>query len=115
MSQPEIVTAERLRHHVERLAGEIGERHIFRPAALAAAREYIAAEWGEQGYQVSLQWYETSGHSCANLEVARGGSSRPEQILVVGPTMTRYAAALAPMTTRAALPPCSKSRGCLRA
>jgi Zn-dependent M28 family amino/carboxypeptidase len=84
MSRPEIVTAERLRHHVERLAGEIGERNIFRPAALAAAREYIEAEWSEQGYQVSLQWYETSGHPCANLEVALGGSSRPEQILVVG-------------------------------
>jgi hypothetical protein len=65
MSQPEIVTAERLRHHVEHLAGEIGERNIFRPAALAAAREYIEAEWREQGYQVSLQWYETSGHPCA--------------------------------------------------
>jgi Zn-dependent M28 family amino/carboxypeptidase len=84
MSRPEIVTGERLRHHVERLAGEIGERNIFRPAALAAAREYIEAEWSEQGYQVSLQWYETSGHPCANLEVARCGSSRPEQILVVG-------------------------------
>ena len=84
MSQPEIVTAERMRHHVERLAGEIGERNIFRPTALAAAREYIEAEWSEQGYQVSLQWYETSGHPCANLEVARGGGSRPEQILVVG-------------------------------
>jgi hypothetical protein len=50
MSQPEIVTAERIRHHVERLAGEIGERNIYRPAALAAAREYIEAEWSEQGY-----------------------------------------------------------------
>jgi len=84
MSQPEIVTAERMRHHVERLAGEIGERNIFRPAALAAAREYIEAEWSEQGYRASFQWYETLGHPCANLEVARGGSSRPEQILVVG-------------------------------
>jgi Zn-dependent M28 family amino/carboxypeptidase len=84
MSQPEIVTAERMRRHVERLAGEIGERNIFRPAALAAAREYIAAEWGEQGYHVLLQWYETSGQPCTNLEVARTGSSRPEQILVVG-------------------------------
>src|SRR5216683_128880 len=84
MSQPEVVTAERIRHHVERLAGEIGERNIFGPAALAAAREYIEAEWSEQGYQVSLQWYATSGHPCANLEVARGGSSRPEQILLVG-------------------------------
>jgi len=37
-----------MRRHVERLAGAIGERIIFRPAALAAAREYIAAEWGEQ-------------------------------------------------------------------
>jgi hypothetical protein len=49
MRQPEIVTAERIRHRVERLAGELGERNIFRPAALGAAREYIEAEWSEQG------------------------------------------------------------------
>jgi hypothetical protein len=40
MSQPEIVTAERMRHHVERLAGDIGERNIFRPAALALSRPF---------------------------------------------------------------------------
>src|SRR5260370_25943571 len=84
MSQPEIVTAERMRHHVERLAGEICERNIFRPAALAAARAYIEAEWSEHGNQVSLQWHETSGHPCANLEVPLGVITWPGQIPVVG-------------------------------
>jgi hypothetical protein len=59
----------------------IGERNVFRAAALAAAHECIAAEWRQQGYHVSHQWYEAEGQSCANLEVVRPGSTRPRQIL----------------------------------
>jgi Zn-dependent M28 family amino/carboxypeptidase len=84
VSRPDSETAARIRRHVECLAGEIGERNVSRPAALSAAREYIAAEWRQQGYQVSQQWYEAAGQSCANLEVARPGSTWPKHILVVG-------------------------------
>jgi len=37
MERQELATAQNLRAHVERLAGEIGERNIFRPQALQAA------------------------------------------------------------------------------
>jgi acetylornithine deacetylase/succinyl-diaminopimelate desuccinylase-like protein len=84
LSPREKATAERVRGHVESLAGKIGERNVFRPTALAAAREYIEAEWRQQGYQVSHQWYHARGHRCANVEVTRTGSDRPEQILLVG-------------------------------
>jgi Zn-dependent M28 family amino/carboxypeptidase len=84
VSRPDSETTERIRRHVECLAGGIGERNVFRPAALSAAREYIAAEWRQQGYQVCQQWYEVAGQSCANLEAARPGSTWPKQILVVG-------------------------------
>ena len=36
-------TENRLRAHVEALAGTIGERHLLRPHALAAAADYIDA------------------------------------------------------------------------
>ena len=39
-----------LRAHVTMLAGSIGERHVLRPRALAAAADYITAEWRAQGY-----------------------------------------------------------------
>jgi Zn-dependent M28 family amino/carboxypeptidase len=75
---------QRLRAHVEHLAGTIGERHVFRPAALDAARDYIAAEWRQQGYDVVPQWYDALGHRSANLEVTRLGSGRPERVLLIG-------------------------------
>lgn len=77
-------SSQRLRAHVERLAGEIGERNVFRPEALRAAADYIEAEWRNQGYQVVRRWYELSGTQWANLEVSRPGSTRPTEILLIG-------------------------------
>jgi Zn-dependent M28 family amino/carboxypeptidase len=70
--------------HVEHLAGDIGERNIFCPNALADARNYIAGEWGRQGYEVASHWYEARGLRCANLEVTRIGRKYPDQILLIG-------------------------------
>jgi Zn-dependent M28 family amino/carboxypeptidase len=75
---------ERLRDHVRRLAGEIGPRGIFRPAALAAAADYIESEWRGQGYQVARQTYDAAGVACSNLAVEIPGTARPEEILLVG-------------------------------
>ena len=81
---PGRVDAEALAGHVRRLGGEIGERNVFRPQALAAAADFIEETWTAQGYPVSRQWYEAHGLRCANLEVARVGLSRPDQILLLG-------------------------------
>ena len=76
--------ASRLRAHVETLAGTIGERNVFRPEGLAAARDYIETTWRAQGYEVGAQEYEAGGVICANLEVSRTGAGRAGEILVVG-------------------------------
>jgi hypothetical protein len=78
------ITPERLERHVRILAGEIGERNIFRPGTLDAAAAYIAEQWRDQGYEVGRQSYEARGVSCANLEIARQGSHRASEILLVG-------------------------------
>ena len=75
---------ERLRTHVRVLAGDIGERNVWRPAALAAAEAYIAEQWRTQGFAVSAQRYATAGVDSANLEVAIAGASQPDEIIVVG-------------------------------
>ena len=75
---------EALRAHVETLAGEIGERNVFRPRALADAADFIAREWRRQGYEVVPQTYDCQGLPCANLEIARRGTRRPEEIVLVG-------------------------------
>lgn len=79
-----LVTAEAVRRHVEHLAGEIGERNVFRPQALAAAADYIEATWASQGYDVTRHWYEVRGVRCANLEESRPGQSRANEILLIG-------------------------------
>ena len=69
----EEASSDLLRVHVKKLAGEIGERNVFRPEALQAAADYIEGEWRRQGYEVERQWYETHAVECANLEVTRPG------------------------------------------
>jgi len=57
---------------------------VFRPEALASARDFIASEWARYGYSVRRQWYDVGAVPCANLEATRPGRLRPEQILVLG-------------------------------
>jgi Zn-dependent M28 family amino/carboxypeptidase len=70
--------------HVRKLAGEIGERNVFRPQALHATADYLRAQWALQGYQVVSQGYEAHGVLSENLEVTLPGVSRPSEIILVG-------------------------------
>jgi hypothetical protein len=64
---------------VQTLAGDIGERNVFRPVALQQAAVFIAREWRTQGYEVVSQVYNVLGLSCANLEVTRRGTRSPDE------------------------------------
>ncbi len=77
-------TLEQLRRHVHTLAGDIGERNVFRPSALRAAADYIGTEWHHQGYEVTPQPYQAKGVDCMNLEVSRSGTVQPEEIILIG-------------------------------
>lgn len=81
---PRKALSERLRCHVERLAGEIGERNVFHPEALKAAAAYIETTWTAQGYAVERQTYRTHGVDCANLSVTRQGAQEPDATLLIG-------------------------------
>jgi Zn-dependent M28 family amino/carboxypeptidase len=81
---PDPITPLGLKAHVEKLAGEIGERHVFRRAALDAAADYIEGEWRAQGYEVRRQALSGAGVPCANLEASRTGSIWPDQVLLIG-------------------------------
>jgi Zn-dependent M28 family amino/carboxypeptidase len=84
MGPEEQALAERLRSHVEQLAGTIGERNVFRPLALHAAASYVERQWEKQGYGVTQLPYEVSGVRCLNLEATRKGSAREHEILLIG-------------------------------
>jgi Zn-dependent M28 family amino/carboxypeptidase len=74
----------RLRHHVEQLAGSIGERHVLRPASLHEAERYIGEALRAAGYEVTRQNYEAQGVDCANLEVEIGGGATASEIVLAG-------------------------------
>ena len=73
---------ERLRLHVERLAGEIGVRNVYRSHALHAAEAFLRDTWTAYGYEVTAQEYEVSDVRCANLEVTLPGAKDRATILV---------------------------------
>ena len=84
MNGDDQVLTRRLRTHVERLAGAIGERNVFVPEALRRAAAYIEAEWGTLGYGVERIEYDVSGIRCANLVATRKGSTRRSEMLLLG-------------------------------
>ncbi|MFS8980804.1 M28 family peptidase [Cupriavidus necator] len=73
-----------LERHVKALAGDIGERNVFRPPALHAAADYILQECARRGSEVRHQDYQARGVPCANTEVALAGCVQPDEIIVVG-------------------------------
>jgi Zn-dependent M28 family amino/carboxypeptidase len=73
-----------LESHVRVLAGDIGERNVFRPRSLASAADYISREWQAQGCQVVPHVYRAHGIPCANLEVTLSGRDNTNGIMLVG-------------------------------
>ena len=82
MSDDDQLLTPRLRAHVTSLAEEIGERNVFNSEALRRAAVYIEAEWGAHG--VERLEYDVSGIPCANLIATREGSTRRNEILLLG-------------------------------
>ncbi len=78
------ISEQRLRMHVDALAGRIGERNVFRPGSLSAAADYIENEWHKQGHSVTRQRYTVRGVDCDNLEIELPGTTEPKRILLAG-------------------------------
>ena len=77
-------TINQITTHIHTLAGDIGERNVFHPQALASAANYIKEEWERQGYDVDSQHYRAKGVDCANLEVTRAGCDVTEPAILIG-------------------------------
>ena len=80
----EVEVAAELRAHVQRLAGDIGERHVRRPQALRAAADYIEAQLRSWGYVVGQQRFEAGGVTVSNLDAELRGTRDAGAIVVVG-------------------------------
>ncbi len=75
---------ENLIRHVDRLAGLIGPRHLGAPRALAAAAELVARELTDAGHGVERHKYRVGPHEVANLVAELPGTSRKDEIVVLG-------------------------------
>jgi hypothetical protein len=84
LTEREAAASGALRRDVEALAGRIGERNMFRMAALDDAAAYLERSLREAGYVVQSQEFQVRGETVRNLEVEIPGASRPGEIVVVG-------------------------------
>jgi Zn-dependent M28 family amino/carboxypeptidase len=75
---------ERLRTHVDVLAGVIGPRPLVLPAAFRAAATYVEQQLSAAGYAVARQTYSVAGEEVANFVAELPGGPRRDEIVVVG-------------------------------
>ena len=75
---------ERLRAHVEYLAGTLGERNPFWYANLEKARRYIERMFVDAGYDIQHDAYEVTGRTYYNVIAEVPGTNRADELLLVG-------------------------------
>jgi hypothetical protein len=75
----------RIERHVRALAGEIGERHYRKPAALEAAARHLETALRDAGYAPADQPYAIGDNlTVRNIEAELRGADRAGEIVVVG-------------------------------
>ncbi len=75
---------DRLYRHVDCLAGLIGPRCFARPGSMEAAMGYIRQQWVGMGYEVEEESYDALSNVATNLIVGTSGTSRSDEIVVLG-------------------------------
>jgi hypothetical protein len=73
-----------LRHDVELLAGDVGDRSHARQQGLRRAADAIDQALSRAGYKVTRQPYEVDGRAAENLEATLAGAALADEIVVVG-------------------------------
>jgi Zn-dependent M28 family amino/carboxypeptidase len=84
LSAEELLLRDRLERHVAVLAGVVGERSVWRYAALEAAAGYIEETLRAMGYPVAAQAYTAAGKTVRNLEVEIAGTLLPDEVVLIG-------------------------------
>ena len=69
LSSDEVTLREELRADVQKLAGDIGERNMWRYAQLNAAADFIEDSFSRAGLHPRRDSYEIRGQACHNIEV----------------------------------------------
>lgn len=73
-----------LKMHVEELSCVIGERHLFKPATLKRATDYIKRSLAQYFSEIEVQKFSFGNQEFENVAVQVNGTSQPERIIVIG-------------------------------
>lgn len=84
LSSDEEFLKTQLEEHVFMLSHTIGERNIWHYERLVTAANYIERTFRNLGYDVAKQEYQTEKVPVWNIAAEIAGSSRPEEIILVG-------------------------------
>jgi Zn-dependent M28 family amino/carboxypeptidase len=84
LTQVETGARERLRAHVQALAGTIGGRSAARPGSLADSVKYIAEQLLSLGYKLERQPFPESNPEFENVQAVLQGTAQPDRIIVIG-------------------------------
>jgi hypothetical protein len=76
LSPDEVTLREELRADVQKLAGDIGERNMWRYTKLNAAADFIEDSFSRAGFYPRRDSYEIRGQACHNIEVEIPGGSQ---------------------------------------
>lgn len=74
----------RLKHHVRKLASEIGDRSVFEYQKLKETEKYITKELSSYGYDVKYQGYKVSSKTAKNIIATKAGTKKRKGMVVVG-------------------------------
>jgi Zn-dependent M28 family amino/carboxypeptidase len=80
----EVLLQNELQHHIEVLAGEIGERNFKHYDRLNAAADYIEQSFLQTGLSVKRQAYNIKNTVYYNIEAEKKGIHQPDTIIIVG-------------------------------
>lgn len=84
-TQPAGALPDRLRAHVQALAGDLGERNLTNhPDRLRAAEDYIHQTLAAAGYKVERQAFTVGEHEVANLVAEIPGAGGAGEIVIIG-------------------------------
>jgi len=76
--------AARLEIHVAELCTNLAGRNFIEKKGLDSAKEYVADQFRSYDYQVAFQEYDLSGEVYANIEAELRGTTKPDEIMIVG-------------------------------
>src|SRR3954471_24699215 len=85
LTQQEQDLAARLRSHIEMIATTIGPRNILaHPKELRRTADWIETTFRELGYEPRRHNFSADGETVCNIDVELRGSSKLDEILVIG-------------------------------